>query len=259
MMLKEQDVVHAKARITEFNDSYYEALRDFQVAQSKQALLKVQRCANQYFNYCEEFVGNSSLLGAHKDPLWAQGFAEDCLAVLNLMPSHYKLLKVEFGKLEADFDIFPQSTAYANMQRLVKKYIDQKITIDLYENFSLSGLPVYGFENEERQFMSRNLQLFLSFGFGVTFVILLLVTAFITPNPSSYQYTVFRIVLALAGGGVVAVFPGFIEVKFGNWLRAGGSLAVFAVIYFVSPAALESQSPIEPKNPPYSITSEQKQ
>lgn len=76
----------------------------------------------------------------------------------------------------------------------------------------------------------------ISLVFGVVFVIVLLVIAFLKPNPTGFQYTVFRIVLALAGCGVVAVAPGFIEVKFGKWLRAGGALAVFAVIYFCAPA-----------------------
>jgi hypothetical protein len=47
-------------------------------------------------------------------------------------------------------------------------------------------------------------------------------------------------VLALAGGGVGAVIPGFLDVsvtpstKFA--LRAGGALAVFVILYFWSPA-----------------------
>lgn len=88
--------------------------------------------------------------------------------------------------------------------------------------------------------MSKKLQTILAFTFGVVFVISMLAIALIEPNPSSFQYTIFRIVIALAAGGVVAVFPGFIEVKFGNWLRAGGALAVFSVVYFVSPASLET-------------------
>lgn len=51
-----------------------------------------------------------------------------------------------------------------------------------------------------------------------------------------FQYLIFRLVAALAAGGVVAVMPGFIELKFGQWLRAGGTLAVFAIVYFMNPA-----------------------
>ncbi|MHC6527445.1 SH2 domain-containing protein [Vibrio proteolyticus] len=254
MTIKEQDVVKAKNRISELNDTYYAKLENYYKSLSgdnnndqRTLLLEVQRVANKYFNYCEEFVGNSSLLGAHQDALWAQGFAEDCLSVLKIMPKHYQLLQREFRKLEIDVDIHPNETAFANMQRLANKYLEPHITNPVVKQFQSENLPIYGFQYEEKSFMSHKLQRLLSFGFGVFFVLLLLATAFITPNPSSYQYTVFRIVLALAGGGIVAVFPGFIEVKFGNWLRAGGALAVFAVIYTVSPAALDTN---HSENPP---------
>jgi hypothetical protein len=87
--------------------------------------------------------------------------------------------------------------------------------------------------------MNKKLQTILAFTFGSIFVILMLTIALFEPNPSNFQYTVFRIVISLAAGGVVAVYPGFIEVKFGNWLRAGGALAVFSVVYFVNPASID--------------------
>jgi hypothetical protein len=34
------------------------------------------------------------------------------------------------------------------------------------------------------------------------------------------------------------VLSGFIEVRFGKWLRAGGAFALFAIVYFVNPAKL---------------------
>lgn len=78
----------------------------------------------------------------------------------------------------------------------------------------------------------------LAYVFGVIFVTTILVVAIFFPNPTDFQYTVFRIVLALAAGGVAAVVPGFIQVKFKSWLRAGGALAVFVIVYLVAPAAL---------------------
>lgn len=79
------------------------------------------------------------------------------------------------------------------------------------------------------------------FVFGVAFVITLLALAVLFPEPSDFQYVVFRIVLALAAAGVAAFIPGFIEVKIETWLRAGGAMAVFVVVYFFSPANLVSQ------------------
>lgn len=75
----------------------------------------------------------------------------------------------------------------------------------------------------------------LAFGFGVTFVVLIVVIALVRPNPTNFEYTVFRIVIALAAAGVAAVVPGFLDVSFKNWLRAGGALAVFVIVYFFAP------------------------
>lgn len=91
--------------------------------------------------------------------------------------------------------------------------------------------------------MSKSAERLLAFGFGVTFVSVLIVLAIKYPNPSTFQYEVFRIVLALAAGGVAAMIPGFVNVHVANWLRAGGALAVFVIVYFYSPAHLVGQSP----------------
>jgi hypothetical protein len=74
--------------------------------------------------------------------------------------------------------------------------------------------------------------------FGAAFLVALLVLAIMFPQPTSFQYDVFRVVLSVAAAGFVSMTPGFIQVSISNWLRAGGALAVFAVVYFFSPAAL---------------------
>ena len=74
--------------------------------------------------------------------------------------------------------------------------------------------------------------------FGVIFVTAILALAVFIPVPTDFQYMVFRIVLSLAAAGFVSMTPGFLEVTVANWLRAGGALAVFVVVYFYNPAAL---------------------
>jgi len=79
----------------------------------------------------------------------------------------------------------------------------------------------------------------LCFGvFGVAFVVSLLALAIYFPSPTAFQYVVFRTVLALAAAGVALMVPGFLQVTVANWLRAGGALAVFVVVYFYNPAEL---------------------
>src|SRR5207302_5923870 len=69
----------------------------------------------------------------------------------------------------------------------------------------------------------------------------MLVLAIAFPQPTAFQYEMFRIVLAVACGGVAAVIPGFLAVsmdKMGIAIRAGGALAVFLLVYFFNPAQL---------------------
>lgn len=91
-----------------------------------------------------------------------------------------------------------------------------------------------------RDFMQKNYEKILAFVFGVVFVVVLLYAAFAVPNPTAFQYTIFRIVLALAAAGVAGMFSGFLNIQISNWIKAGGALAVFVIVFFYAPAALES-------------------
>lgn len=224
----EQDVVRAREQIAILKESYMASIKEFiknDNGLSKYDLfLNLQNKGNAYFNYVENFVGNSDLLGAHENGLWVIGFAEDCAAVLESLILHMKLLR-DFSKSEASeiiSSIEPSKTAYSNMQRIVCFYLSKERSGEIFEKFKLSRLPTYGFDNQRLPVMNKTVQTIISFAFGVVFVVVLLVIAFLIPSPSDFQYTVFRIVLALAAGGVVAAFPGFVEISFGKWLRAGG-------------------------------------
>jgi hypothetical protein len=91
--------------------------------------------------------------------------------------------------------------------------------------------------------MTKHTERQVAVGFGIVFVITMLALAVWVPNPTPFQYTVFRIVLALATAGLAATIPGFIEVTFPNWIRAGGALAVFVIVFFYNPASLVVSTP----------------
>jgi hypothetical protein len=86
----------------------------------------------------------------------------------------------------------------------------------------------------------NRLEIVLAFLFGCLALAAVLWLAFKNESLTEPQFEILRIVLALAGGGVGAMIPGFLElnVKTGTnlALRAGGALAVFVVLYFWSPA-----------------------
>jgi hypothetical protein len=79
--------------------------------------------------------------------------------------------------------------------------------------------------------------LIAAFAFGAVFVSAILIISLFRPNPTPFEYTVFRIIIALAAAGIGAILPGFLVVKFKNWLRASGALALFIIVYFFAPAA----------------------
>jgi tetratricopeptide (TPR) repeat protein len=86
-----------------------------------------------------------------------------------------------------------------------------------------------------------DVQLILAFAFGTVFVVVLLFIAFVTPMPSDFQIFVYRVVMALAAAGIGAIIPGFIVVNISNFVRAGGAIACFVVVYLVNPPTLASQ------------------
>jgi len=252
----EQDVVIAKTSIEKLKFNYMTCIREFLVAQKsshsnlEDKFLLLQESGNSYFNFIENFVGNSNLLGAHDNGHWIAGFAEDCYATLESLIGHFQLIRNYISKSNPNMlkSIEPSSTAYANMQRMVNKYLTKDKVSEIKEKLELENLPVYGFINYRVPIMDKKTQTIVSFSFGVIFVIVLLIIAFTTPDPTDFQYTIFRIVLALAAGGVVAAFPGFIEVTLGKWLRSGGALAVFVLVYFYAPAAVSPQTAVEQPN-----------
>lgn len=71
--------------------------------------------------------------------------------------------------------------------------------------------------------------------FGIIFISVILVIILLIPNPTPEQFFVFRIILALAGGGISFLISGKIGVK-GNMSKlavgAVGGFAVFIIISF---------------------------
>lgn len=86
--------------------------------------------------------------------------------------------------------------------------------------------------------MSKTTEKLIAVCFGAAFLVAILAMAVVFPSPTAFQYTVFRIVLAISAAGFAAMIPGFLEVTVNNYVRAGGALAVFVIIFFFSPANL---------------------
>lgn len=84
----------------------------------------------------------------------------------------------------------------------------------------------------------------------------MLYVAFFIPNPTESQWFTFRVVLALAAAGVGALLPGLISVNAGPYVRAGGALALFVLVYWFNPPKLvkdPSQLRIPSLGKPYHV------
>ena len=88
-------------------------------------------------------------------------------------------------------------------------------------------------------------QLYLAFGFGVVFLLIVVMVALRDKPLSQQQMDLVRPIQAIALAGIAAIIPGFLEIdsKGVNYsLRAGGALAVFVLVYLVNPAGRLSKA-----------------
>ncbi len=83
------------------------------------------------------------------------------------------------------------------------------------------------------------------FAFGIVFVVTLLVIAIAFPTPTSFQYEVFKVVLALAAAGIAAMIPGLLGINVPG-IKAGGALAVFVLVMYKTPADFVATPPPKP-------------
>ena len=86
----------------------------------------------------------------------------------------------------------------------------------------------------------------VGFGVGVAALIAVVALVVIIRNPTPAQFNVFRTVIALGGAGFALSLTGLLTVQLGSsqksYISAGGTLAVFVLLYLFSPAtALGSQ------------------
>jgi hypothetical protein len=72
----------------------------------------------------------------------------------------------------------------------------------------------------------------------------MLVIAIWLPHPTENQWFIFRVVLALAAGGVGAVIPGLIRVQAPQYIRAGGALALFVIVFWFNPPKIVASAPV---------------
>lgn len=86
---------------------------------------------------------------------------------------------------------------------------------------------------------------------GLASLAAILSAVIFVPCPSSAQFFVFRLILALGAAGIGSILPGFFSVESGV-AKAGGALGVFALVYLLNPATLVADDRC--KQEPFTMT-----
>lgn len=75
----------------------------------------------------------------------------------------------------------------------------------------------------------------MSVWIGVGSLAAILAAVLFVPCPSSAQFFVFRLILALGAAGIGSILPGFLHIESGA-AKAGGALGLFVLVYLLNPA-----------------------
>ncbi|MFZ4476983.1 MAG: hypothetical protein ACOYPR_17440 [Saprospiraceae bacterium] len=75
----------------------------------------------------------------------------------------------------------------------------------------------------------------MSVWIGVVSLAAILAAVLFVPCPSSAQFFVFRLILAVGAAGIGSILPGFLNIESGA-AKAGGALGLFALVYLLNPA-----------------------
>lgn len=161
-------------------------------------------------------------------------FADTCLDSMKALVAYVDLMK----SIGCERYFMPSEKSLSSMQSLVRTFLEKKQVIELMELLSHHSITTIGL-NEKRKFrMTKSVEKILSYACSFAFIVVVIVSAFVIPNPTNYQYTIFRITLALSGGGLAAFFTGFLTVEWPGRVKAGNGFAVFMIIYYLAPVAL---------------------
>jgi hypothetical protein len=76
----------------------------------------------------------------------------------------------------------------------------------------------------------------LLFVFGVSVILLLVGVSIYAPTVIHDYFSIYKVILGVACAGIAAMIPGFFNIRYKTWVRAGGALGVFTfIVLFVSP------------------------
>lgn len=232
---------------------YVRYVEDGEVGDLRRDLLfEMQKANAAYFKLVDREVLNSGKLSGAAFDRWQQDWTKSASKVLDGAITYLKLLRNERSKLSLGGSIFePTQGTLRNLQA----FLAATAPVDamaLKAKYTTEELPGTGFDAPYCPQSAEPMKppVTVAVSSGIVFLIAILLIAIFFPDPTNFQYTVFRIILALAAAAFATVIPGIIEVNINKMLKATGALAVFVIVYFYSPANLVVQPGDKQADPP---------
>ena len=192
-----------------------------------------------YFNAFERTVDEYSLpeFQISQDVINRKG--EDALNFVDTIIGHWTVLRAFCTKYGLQAPI-PSATAYASLQRVIKKFYPEMADANA-SKFRQASLPVHGFEHKTKHSgwkMKRNVTTQLVV--GTAFLIFGYILAHFSKHPTGIQYLFMRGFFALGFVSVaVGVLVGTVNLKWSVTksllITASGGFALLILIYYINP------------------------
>jgi hypothetical protein len=221
--------------LSKSKDEYMDSIMNFSENKTRDGLVLCMRNGAKYFNKAEKLVSNSKIEGKHKDGFWVTDLAESCEEILGSYLIHIKFLQEHNYLIDNSYKK-PKRHACSSMQRMVKKYCPPQISDTLRQEFANDNLPTTGFDVEESEDKNR-MDIYLPVGIGVFFMLISFAAALIIKEPTQTQFFVIRGMFSIAGAGVGSCIPGWLNVNLKGYLKAGGAIAIFVILWSLNPPA----------------------
>ena len=234
---------------SELKSIYMDKLRDVceKKAEDSLTMLDVSdymSVSSKYFGLPEKYSHDILAEKRYLRGFKISSFADDCFSILETYVFHTILLKdllLKYSGMELK-DVLSTKTL-TNTQRVVVKYSSHG-SDSLKEKFIKNELSTHGFDvknaKDELDLPLKDIVLIIV---GIVGFIIVSILAFVFPTPTAWQQFIQRTIVSLSSAILIATLPGFVSLDIRAKLEenrvkiiAGGSFAIFLIIYFFNPA-----------------------
>ena len=222
--------------IINLRDESVKALRNYIENKTRARSMQVIDKARVFIESLERFCTKYNFTQENEYHEMGKHFSDIAVDAVDILIEYYT-----FFRREKNLPNYrPSDNTFSGMQRLIKAYGKRKKIKEIKNKLKSANLPINGFLEKSVFRMTKSIEKLILSISSAAFILTILVIALFIPNPSPFQYTVFRIILSLAAGGIAAFFTGFLTVEWTNKIKAGNGFGVFIIVYFASPAAIEA-------------------